>query len=191
MTEDNDELFSREMAGVKPHRHAAKKAIKRDNSSDLARQARRRAASENLSGDDSPLSDSPVDLLDPYCPLEFKRPGVQNGVFRKLKQGKYSQDGHLDLHKLTVEQAGREVYSFIRESVKYDLRTVTIIHGKGQHSDSSHALLKSYVNAWLPELEQVLAFCSARKQDGGLGAVYVMLAKSEAKKQQNKDKYQR
>jgi DNA-nicking Smr family endonuclease len=128
-------------------------------------------------------------MLDAYYPLEFKRPGVQNGVFRRLKQGRYSQDGRLDLHKMTVDQARKEVFSFILEAVKYDLRMVIIIHGKGQHSEAP--LLKSYLNKWLPELESVLAFCSAQKQHGGLGAVYVMLAKSEARKQENREKYNR
>jgi DNA-nicking Smr family endonuclease len=90
---------------------------------------------------------------------------------------------------MNVEQARKEVYDFIREAVQYDLRTVLIVHGKGQHSGAP--LLKSYLNKWLPELGQVLAFSSAQKQHGGLGAVYVMLAKSEAKKQENREKYNR
>jgi DNA-nicking Smr family endonuclease len=186
---NDDEVFKQEMADVKPLKVEARHALKRDVRSKLAIDASREAATAILGGDDNPLSDAGIDLLDQYYPLEFKRPGVQNGVFRRLKQGKYSQDGRLDLHKMTVEQARKEVYSFIREAVKYDLRSVIIVHGKGQHSGAP--LLKSYLNKWLPELESVLAFCSAQPQHGGVGAVYVMLAKSEAKKQENRDKYNR
>lgn len=187
MAEHDDDLFEQEMDGVKPLKTEAREQLKRDSLSELAIRASRQAATANTAKDNNPLSDTDVDLLDPYYPLEFKRPGVQNGVFRRLKQGKYTQDGRLDLHNMSVEQARKEVFSFIQEAIKYDLRTVIIIHGKGQHSGAP--LLKSYLNKWLPELDTVLAFCSARKQHGGLGAVYVMLAKSEAKKQENREKY--
>lgn len=186
---DDDEVFKQEMAGVKPIKVEVRQKLKRNSRSGLAIAASRQAATASMGKDNNPLSDAHVDLLDPYYPLEFKRPGVQNGVFRRLKQGKYSHDGRLDLHKMNVEQARKEVYNFIQEALQYDLRTVIIIHGKGQHSEAP--LLKSYLNKWLPELEQVLAFSSAQKQHGGLGAVYVMLAKSEAKKQENRDKYNR
>ena len=185
----DDELFKQEMAGVKPIKTEARENLKRDSRSPLAIEATRQSATASMGKDNNPLSDAAVDMLDAYYPLEFKRPGVQNGVFRRLKQGRYSQDGRLDLHKMTVEQARKEVFSFILEAVKYDLRMVIIIHGKGQHSEAP--LLKSYLNKWLPELESVLAFCSAQKQHGGLGAVYVMLAKSEARKQENREKYNR
>ena len=38
-------------------------------------------------------------------------------------------------------------------------------------------MLKIKVNSWLRQKDQVLAFCSARPQDGGTGAVYVLLKK--------------
>jgi DNA-nicking Smr family endonuclease len=38
-------------------------------------------------------------------------------------------------------------------------------------------VLKVKVNAWLRQKDAVLAFCSARPQDGGTGAVYVLLKK--------------
>ena len=116
---------------------------------------------------------------------------MQHGVFKKLKQGRYPSEARLDLHRLVVEKAREEVFSFIKESVKYDLRSLIIIHGKGNHTNSGSALLKSYVNKWLPEMDEVQAFCSAQPQHGGMGAVYVLLGKSESKKQQNRDKISR
>jgi len=38
-------------------------------------------------------------------------------------------------------------------------------------------VLKIKVNSWLRQKAQVLAFCSARPQDGDTGAVYVLLKK--------------
>jgi len=34
------------------------------------------------------------------------------------------------------------------------------------------------VNSWLRQMDAVLAFCSARPNDGGTGAVYVLLKKA-------------
>ena len=43
----------------------------------------------------------------------------------------------------------------------------------------------------LPDLDEVQAFASAQPQHGGLGAVYVLLGKSEKKKQENRDRLSR
>ena len=153
--------------------------------------AARRAAATAQSNARNFLSTSEIELLDPYYVLEFKREGVQNGVFRRLKQGKYAIEARLDLHKMTVEQARLQVFEFIREAMKADLRTIMIVHGRGHHSESTGAVLKSYVNRWLPEMEEVQGFCSAQPQHGGAGAVYIMLRKSEKKKQENRDRLAR
>ena len=185
---DDEDLFKQEMAGVKPHKPSGKVPLAKNKTSDAVLKARREAAQTATEDEKNHLSDGAVDMLDPYYFIEFKRPGVQHGVYRKLKQGKYQQDARLDLHGMTVEQARKEVYDFIKQSHKYDLRTVIIIHGKGQSNKAAQAKLKSYVNRWLPDLPEVQAFCSAQPQHGGVGAAYVLLAKSERKKQENRDR---
>ena len=186
-----DDLFLQEMGDVKPIKVEKRVALKREGGSELASLARREAAVRDTERDRNHLSSDYVELLDPYYPLDFKRSGVQHGVYRKLKQGKYPTEARLDLHRMTVEVARKEVYEFIRQSASYDLRSLIIVHGKGSHSQSDAALLKSYVNKWLPEMEEVQAFCSAQPHHGGLGAVYVLLAKSERKKQENRDRLSR
>ncbi len=188
---DDNDFFLQEMDGVKPMRVEKKVALKRGSDSALARKARREAAVQKTVKDDNHLSSDYVELLDPYYPLDFKRSGVQHGVYRKLKQGRYAQEGRLDLHRLTVDKARKEVFGFIKESASYDLRSLLIVHGKGSHSKSDAALLKSYVNTWLPDMAEVQAFCSAQPQHGGVGAVYVLLGKSERKKQENRDRISR
>ena len=180
--------FVEAMQDVKPLRQPDKVALTRASESSIALEARRRAAVTEPLRDDNFLSSDYVELLDPYYPLEFRREGVQHGVFRKFKQGKYPLDARLDLHRMTVEEARREVFDFLRQAEAYDLRTAIIVHGKGAHSQSAGAVLKSYINKWLPELSAVQAFCSAQPQHGGVGAVYVMLRKSERKKQENRDR---
>ncbi|MBW2940263.1 DNA endonuclease SmrA [Zhongshania aquimaris] len=187
---DDDRLFAEEMAGVKPLEIERRVVIRKDDGGAVNIAARRAAATAQSSARNF-LSTSEIELLDPYYVLEFKREGVQNGVFRRLKQGKYAIEARLDLHKMTVEQARLQVFEFIREAMKADLRTIMIVHGRGHHSESTGAVLKSYVNRWLPEMEEVQGFCSAQPQHGGAGAVYIMLRKSEKKKQENRDRLAR
>ena len=92
---------------------------------------------------------------------------------------------------MTVDQARIEVFDFIKQSIQYDVRSLIIIHGKGRHNQSLQARLKSYVNRWLPDMPEVQAFCSAQPRHGGTGAIYVLLGKSERKKQENRDKISR
>jgi DNA-nicking Smr family endonuclease len=191
MSTADDNLFRDELQGVQPLQIPAKVPLNRSPVSGLAAAARREAAQRELDAERNFLTLDNVDMLDPYYPLEFKRPGVQNGVFRKLKQGKYAMDARLDLHRLTAEQAREQVFGFIREAQAYDLRNVLIVTGRGNHSTSPEAILKSYVNKWLPEFDEVQAYCSAIPAQGGTGAVYVMLKKSEKRKQENRDRLNR
>lgn len=185
------ELGADELGGMRKLQVAPRVNLNRSPISELAVAAARDAAVRELESENNFLALDFVELLDPYYPLEFKRPGVQHGVFRRLKQGKYAMDARLDLHRMIVEKARDEVFSFIRDAVKYDLRNVMIVTGRGNHSQSSEAILKSYVNKWLPEFEEVQAYCSAQPQHGGTGAVYVMLRKSERQREQNRIEFSR
>ncbi len=187
----DDELFRSEMQGVRRQRTEERVAVNRSPISALAAAARREAAVRDPVRDLNFLTLSDVELLDPWYPLEFRRAGVQIGVFRKLKQGRYEMEARLDLHRLTVEQARQELFAFIREAVAYELRNVMIVPGRGTHSQAPEAILKSYVNKWLPEFDEVQAYCSAQPMHGGTGAVYVMLRKGERDKQKNREQLQR
>jgi len=110
--------------------------------------------------------------------LLFARPGIQHAVMRKLRRGEYVIEAQLDLHGHTVEQAREQVMAFLRECRATGRRCVRIIHGKGRGSHARLPVLKGKVNVWLRRMQQVLAFCPARPNDGGGGAVYVLLRKS-------------
>lgn len=187
---DDDVLFAAEMQGVQRLPQEERVALQKISLSPLAIDARRRAATASRAPSNF-LSTTDIPLLDPYYLLEYRREGVQHGVFRKLKQGRYDIEARLDLHKMTVEQARVQVFDFIREAMRLDLRTLIIVHGRGHHNQSGAAVLKSYINYWLPEMAEVQAFCSAQAQHGGAGAAYVLLRKSERKKQENRDRLSR
>ena len=130
------------------------------------------------------LSTGEVKRVDPLAWLEFKRPGIQDGVYRNLRLGKYRIDARLDLHGLSVKEARTSLLNFVADCVSNDVRCALLNHGKGIGRETP-AILKSYIANWLPQLEEILAFHSAQKHHGGLGATYLLVRKSARKRQQN------
>ena len=127
---------------------------------------------------DSLLSDEyePADI-ETGDELLFMRPGLQHSVMRKLRRGQYAIEAELDLHGNTVPEARENIVAFLNHSRARGIRCVRIIHGKGKSSEGKLPVLKGKVNAWLRQKNEVLAFCSSRPNDGGTGAVYVLLRK--------------
>lgn len=186
----DDEFFQEEMLGVTPlKRDARERLLRKGNEGDG--EARRLAAEGEPEGLLNSLVDEGVEPLDAWYVLAFKRPGIQHGVYKKLRQGRYEIDARLDLHRLSVKQARVDVHSFIQDAMQYGLRTVLILHGKGQRKTEQEktAVLKGYVNHWLQDLEDVQAFHSAQAEHGGTGAVYVLLRKSLQKKRENRERF--
>ncbi len=107
--------------------------------------------------------------------LVYSRPGVQQSVMKKLKRGQFSIEAELDLHRLTSDQAHAALMDFIVRCQRQHIRCVRVIHGKGLSSKNQIPVLKSKVNKWLRQWDNVLAFCSARVCDGGNGALYILL----------------
>jgi DNA-nicking Smr family endonuclease len=100
---------------------------------------------------------------------------LQDTVWRRLRRGAYRIGAELDLHGLNRERARLAVQEFLADCQERNLRCVRIIHGKGLGSPNTGPVIKSLLDSWLRRRRDVLAFCSARPQDGGTGAVYVLL----------------
>jgi len=115
------------------------------------------------------------DLLETGEHLSFTAPGVQNSVLRKLKSGKYAIQAEIDLHGMRLNEAKQELGAFLKESQLRRLLCVRIIHGKGRKQADKAPRMKPAVNQWLQSNKSILAFCSARANDGGTGAVYALL----------------
>ncbi|HHH89178.1 MAG TPA: DNA mismatch repair protein MutS [Aliiroseovarius sp.] len=122
------------------------------------------------------LSD-PVDPADMETGEEllFSRTGVQQRTLKKLRRGEFSIEAELDLHGQTKVEAREAIVEFLAFCHGHGLRCVRIIHGKGHGSLGKRPILKQYVNHWLRQRDDILAFCSARQVDGGTGAIYVLL----------------
>lgn len=131
-----------------------------------------------------------VPMVEPNDVLEYRRPGVQPYILRKLRQGEYSEADFIDLHGMTIEKAYDTVMHFLTFAKQQEFRCILIIHGKGMRQKQK-ALLKSYVAHWLRQIPEVLAFHSAPEWKGGTGAVMVILKKGPKASEENRELYAR
>jgi DNA-nicking Smr family endonuclease len=183
----SDDDFEHEMTGVQRIAVAKRADLKTSPAKTPGTDARRIAAVTDTSVDGNPLSDTAVEPVGPHDEIGFMRPGVQTGVYKKLRLGKYPIEARLDLHRMKVAQARQEVFSFLQECLRHNVRTVLILHGKGESNPDGRGVLKAYVNKWLRDLSEVMAYHSAQKQHGGTGAVYVLVRKSDEAKRENRE----
>ncbi len=184
---DNDDFLS-EMSDVKPISQDKVKEKLISKNIEPNSGYRKKAAQSFTAKDQNFLTDGEVETVDPQEVLSFKLDGIQPGVFKKLRQGKYDFDYHLDLHRKTVAEAREQVYQLLRSSARYNYRVLLITHGKGLKSNPP-ARLKSYLNQWLKQVDLVLAFHSAQARHGGTGSVYVLLRKPREVDKINRAKY--
>jgi DNA-nicking Smr family endonuclease len=117
-------------------------------------------------------------LLDIDEALSFRRPGVGPDVTRKLRKGEWTIQGEIDLHGLRRDDAREALAAFVREAFRRGWRCVRVVHGKGLGSPGKTPVLKGKVQAWLIQKNEVLAFVQARGDEGGAGALVVLLKPS-------------
>jgi DNA-nicking Smr family endonuclease len=104
--------------------------------------------------------------------------GLDAKIFRKLKNGEFSVQGHLDLHGMNTDQARFAVMDFLRRSYMEGKRCVLLIPGRGRNSPLGQGVLRQELTTWLtqaPLKRIILAFTTALPRHGGSGAVYLLL----------------
>lgn len=189
MKHEDKQLFEQEMKDVRPLKARVAEVPKRPrDKAEPGVAYRRAAAQQTVEGDGNFLTTGFVEFVHPQEVLSFKRGGVQNGVFLKLQHGGYPIEATLDLHLMSLEEAREQVFHFIHDCLRYEVRTALINHGKGSRSKESPAMIKSYVARWLPQFHEIMAFHSAQGFHGGTGAVYVLLRKSEKAKERVRER---
>jgi len=116
--------------------------------------------------------------------IEWSASFVSKETLRKLREGKFSIKRVLNIRGLTVEESVIELEEFFKKVILLQERCVLIVHGRGL-SSKKEPVLKNLVIHWLrrgPFRRYVIAFCSARPCDGGLGATYVLLSAKPLKR---------
>jgi DNA-nicking Smr family endonuclease len=104
--------------------------------------------------------------------------GVDARTLTKLRRGLLPIDASLDLHGLSQERAHTALARFLAGQQAKGVRCVRVVTGKGLKADWSVGTLRAAVPRWLnepPLRSLVLAFAYARADDGGAGALYVLL----------------
>jgi DNA-nicking Smr family endonuclease len=190
MHEHDEDLFAREMRDVVPLPPDGRATPRPMPQAPTPAQLARRRAAQAEQGDPNPLTLGEVRAVGPWDELAWKRDGVQEGVYRKLRLGRYAVDAVLDLHRRTVREAREELWRFVEDARGHGLRTILISHGRGDRSETP-GRIKSYVAHWLAELPGVLAFHSAQRHHGGYGATYVLLRKSAERRRENRERHAR
>lgn len=167
-------LFKRAVGAVKPLAHAPRVSLSGEPAKPLALQ--------QMLDDDNVLRESLSDdfdvstLLDTDDELSYRRSGIGTDVTQKLRKGHWSLQGQIDLHGLRSDEAREALGQFIRDAHKRGWRCVRVVHGKGLGSPGKTPVLKSKVQRWLVQKNEVLAFVQAKGSEGGAGALVVLLS---------------
>ena len=176
--EDDFALFQKQMQGVQKMETANIAKIEKNPKKKIDAQtlANRAAAEGPMHTDATELSDTQA-MLNPVASqaaLSYRIATLQHKVFEDLKAGNIRWFEAVDLHGCTVEEARVAVLQVIQMAKDENQNVIKIVHGKGPE-----AILKTYVNGWLRQHRDVLAFVSAPEKQGGTGAVLVLLKRSD------------
>ncbi len=105
----------------------------------------------------------------------YLRIGLASSILRDLRRGRWVVQDEIDLHGLNRDEARQLLAAFLAESLHHGKRCVRIVHGKGLRSPQKISVLRQLVRGWLMQRDEVLAYCQAKPQDGGEGALLVLL----------------
>jgi len=170
---EGEEDFRRAVADVRPLRPPRRKAPLKPATLPVPVQSlldERAVLFESLDG---PLT--PEELLESGEELSYLREGMPRIVLRRLRRGHWVVQAALDLHGMNRHEAAQAVAEFLRLALQRQLRCVRIVHGKGLGSRNREPVLKVKLRRWLEIRDEVMAFAQAPAQDGGGGAVLVLL----------------
>ena len=107
----------------------------------------------------------------------------------KKKENKFHITKSLDLHGYTLDEANKKVESFIIDCFDQKVSKVTIVTGKGLHSQNDKdpyiskkfGILKNSVPDFIKNnpnlMNKIKSIAGAEIADGGSGAFYIFLKK--------------
>ena len=108
---------------------------------------------------------------------------IDGNTAEKFRKGQLQIEAKLDLHGLKEKEAFESVKNFILNAYMQKKRCVLIITGKGIKKDNdpwyeTKGVIREALPSWLnhPEIRPfILSMTSAKIEDGGSGAMYVLL----------------
>ena len=169
---DDQALLAAALADVKPLPPCNRARIQKPRPAPLPRQREadeQLALRESLAEPDDPL------LLEGGAEESFAQPGVSRRTLADLRRGRWIAEAVLDLHGMKRNEARQAIDAFLDDCLAQRRRVVRIIHGRGLGSPGGVSILKMLSRQWLLGRAGVLAYCQARQQDGGEGAIQVLL----------------
>jgi len=107
-----------------------------------------------------------------------RAPGLDKRTQLRLRRGQVQIEAKLDLHGMTQSEAHDVLRAFLERAHLGKLKTVLVVTGKGLRADGRVGVLRSAVPKWLNEAPMrafVHAFDHAAPQDGGEGALYIVM----------------
>jgi DNA-nicking Smr family endonuclease len=110
--------------------------------------------------------------------VEGARVGLDPRLLSRLRRAEFAVQDHIDLHGMIQPDAKRALQEFVLKCSVRGMRTVLVVHGRGLGSPGGRPVLKHAAAQWLSHGEigaHVHAFATAKAQDGGAGAMYVLL----------------
>ena len=107
----------------------------------------------------------------------------------KFSKKKFLKTKNIDLHGFTLEQANKTIKKFIKDSYQNGVSKITVVTGKGLHSNVEKntyvskelSILKysvpEYIENNLDLMKKIIEIKDAEIEDGGSGAFYIFLKK--------------
>ena len=107
----------------------------------------------------------------------------------KFSKKKFLKTKNIDLHGFTLEQANKTIKKFINDSYQNGVSKITVVTGKGLHSNVEKntyvskelSILKysvpEYIENNLDLMKKIIEIKDAEIEDGGSGAFYIFLKK--------------
>ncbi|MFO0660965.1 MAG: Smr/MutS family protein [Polyangiaceae bacterium] len=121
------------------------------------------------------------EIIDDGARIAGARADIDKMIFRRLRRGEFPIDAQCDLHGMNASEARALLETSVAKRRELRDRVLLVVHGRGRHSPRGDAILRGEISAWLsqgPASVHVDAFATARDEDGGEGATYVLLRRS-------------
>ena len=127
-----------------------------------------------------PAPPAPRPKTRPKKPPAEARP-IDRATRDRLRKGRMTTDGRVDLHGLTAVQAEQRLSAFLRSAQSMGWRAVLVITGRGLDPEGSgRGVIRREAPHWMNRMADVVAsYGPADRRHGGDGALYVRIRRKD------------